>query len=62
MVDDRSDVDFENLLNYLHQSRALDFTGYKRNSLKRLTKRRMQRVGVATYNEYLDYLQVQQPV
>ena len=45
MADDRSDVDFENLLNYLHQSRALDFTGYKRNSLKRLTKRRMQRVG-----------------
>ena len=51
-------LDFENLLNYLNNSRGLDFTGYKRNSLKRLTTRRMQRVGVATYSEYLDYLQV----
>ena len=58
MTPDRTDVDFEKLLNYLNHSRGLDFTGYKRNSLKRLTSRRMQRVGVGTYNEYLDYLQV----
>jgi two-component system, chemotaxis family, CheB/CheR fusion protein len=55
---DQGDLDFENLLNYLNRSRGLDFTGYKRNSLKRLTTRRMRRVGVTTYNEYLDYLQV----
>ena len=52
------DLEFENLLNYLKTSRGLDFTGYKRNSLKRLTTRRMQRVGVETYSDYLDYLQV----
>ncbi len=52
------DADFENLLQYLHYSRGLDFTGYKRNSLKRLTTRRLQRVGVTSYSEYLDYLQV----
>ena len=55
---DLPDIDFENLLNYLNHSRGLDFTGYKRNTLKRLTSRRMQRLGVASYNEYLDYLQV----
>ncbi|MGL6341904.1 MAG: hypothetical protein ACRC80_37200, partial [Waterburya sp.] len=58
MTNDQGDLDFENLLNYLNRSRGLDFTGYKRNSLKRLTTRRMRRVGVTTYNEYLDYLQV----
>ena len=52
------DLEFENLLNYLNTSRGLDFTGYKRNSLRRLTTRRMQRVGVDTFSEYLDYLQV----
>ncbi|MEM7590885.1 MAG: CheR family methyltransferase [Cyanobacteria bacterium P01_A01_bin.83] len=52
------DVDFENLLTYLNHSRGLDFTGYKRNTLKRLTTRRMQRVAVGSYSEYLDYLQV----
>jgi two-component system, chemotaxis family, CheB/CheR fusion protein len=58
MIHQQPDLDFENLLNYLNNSRGLDFTGYKRNSLKRLTTRRMQRVGVKSYNEYLDYLQV----
>ena len=52
------DQDFENLLNYLNCSRGIDLTGYKRNSLKRLTSKRMQRVDVASYSEYLDYLQV----
>ena len=58
MTSQQPDLDFENLLNYLNSSRGLDFTGYKRNSLRRLTARRMQRVGVETYSEYLDYLQV----
>ena len=52
------DLEFENLLNYLKTSRGLDFTGYKRNSIKRLTTRRMLRVEVETYSDYLDYLQV----
>ena len=58
MTKEQSDLDFENLLDYLNRSRGLDFTGYKRNSLRRLTTRRMQKVGVATYSDYLDYLQV----
>ncbi|MBD3563261.1 hypothetical protein H6S82_31140, partial [Planktothrix sp. FACHB-1355] len=38
------DEQFETLLQYLKQSRGFDFTGYKRPSLMRLTKKRMQRV------------------
>ncbi|MBD2185263.1 CheR family methyltransferase [Aerosakkonema funiforme] len=52
------DEQFETLLQYLKQSRGFDFTGYKRPSLMRLTKKRMQRVDIESYSDYLDYLQV----
>ena len=52
------DPAFEALLEYLKNIRGFDFTGYKRPSLKRLTTKRMQRVGVNSFTEYLDYLQV----
>lgn len=52
------DPDFEALLQYLKGNRGFDFTGYKRPSLMRLMKKRIQRVGVENYNEYLDYLEV----
>jgi len=48
---------FEALLNYLKHSRGFDFTGYKRPSLIRLTKKRMQRVEIDSFNDYLDYLE-----
>ncbi|MFB8791223.1 MAG: CheR family methyltransferase [Potamolinea sp.] len=51
------DPDFEALLNYLKRSRGFDFTGYKRPSLTRLMNKRMARVGVESYSEYLDYLE-----
>lgn len=51
------DPDFEALLNYLKRTRGFDFTGYKRPSLTRLMKKRMARVGVDSYSEYLDYLE-----
>ncbi len=49
---------FETLLNYLKASRGFDFTGYKRASLMRRITRRMQTVGVAHYDEYVDFLEV----
>ncbi len=52
------DPSFEALLEYLKQIRGFDFTGYKRPSLKRLTSKRMQRVGVNSFSDYLDYIQV----
>ena len=50
--------EFENLLNYIKRSRGFDFTGYKRTSLMRRMRKRMQTVGVDSFNEYLDYLEV----
>jgi len=52
------DEAFEALLNYLKRSRGFDFTGYKRPSLMRLMKKRMAKVKVESYGEYLDFLQV----
>ncbi len=53
----QDDPDFEALLQYLKRTRGIDFTGYKRPSLMRLTKKRMQRVDVESFNEYLDFLE-----
>jgi two-component system CheB/CheR fusion protein len=54
-----SDDAFEALLAYLRDERSADFTGYKRPSLTRLVNRRMQSVGIADYDAYLDHLQVE---
>ena len=52
------DPSFERLLNYLKESRAFDFTGYKRASLMRRVLHQMQQVGIETFDDYYDYLQV----
>ncbi|MEN3358277.1 MAG: two-component system, chemotaxis family, CheB/CheR fusion protein [Mycobacteriales bacterium] len=49
---------FERLLQYLKESRGFDFTGYKRTSLIRRVQHQMSQVGVAEFDDYLDYLQV----
>jgi two-component system CheB/CheR fusion protein len=48
----------EAMLHFLHRSRGFDFTGYKRASLSRRIRHRMQLVGLHTYPEYVDYLEV----
>ncbi|MBD1901770.1 PAS domain S-box protein [Trichocoleus sp. DQ-A3] len=50
--------EFEALLEYLKGSRGFDFTGYKRSSLMRRVLKRMQIVGLESYNDYMDYLEV----
>jgi hypothetical protein len=50
----------EALLAYLKRGRGFDFAGYKRTSLERRIRKRMDGVGVADYGEYLDYLEVHQ--
>jgi two-component system CheB/CheR fusion protein len=52
------DPAFERLLNYLKESRAFDFTGYKRASLMRRVRHQMMQVGIESFDEYHDYLQV----
>ena len=49
---------FESLLEFLRQERGFDFTGYKRSSLMRRVKKRMQTYDIETFEAYLDYLQV----
>jgi two-component system, chemotaxis family, CheB/CheR fusion protein len=52
------DVNFELLLDYLKRNRGFDFSGYKQPSLMRRFQKRMQSVNVASYTDYLDYLEV----
>ena len=49
-------AEFEQLLEFLRESRGFDFTGYKRASLMRRTTKRMHEVGVKSYADYLPYL------
>jgi two-component system CheB/CheR fusion protein len=52
------DPQFEALLEYIHQSRGFDFTGYKRSSLVRRVIKRMQMINIVGYAPYVDYLEV----
>ncbi|HWP41912.1 MAG TPA: CheR family methyltransferase [Blastocatellia bacterium] len=52
------DRQFEALLEYLHRTRGFDFTAYKQPSLMRRINRRMRVVGIESYVDYLDYLEV----
>lgn len=58
MAHSSDNSEFEALLEYVKRSRGFDFTGYKRSSLMRRVTKRMQMVGLASYGDYLDYLEV----
>src|SRR4051794_15390477 len=48
------------LLEHLKQSRGFDFSGYKRPSLERRIRKRLVELGVESYADYVDYLEVNQ--
>jgi two-component system, chemotaxis family, CheB/CheR fusion protein len=52
------DGDFEALLEFLKRTRGFDFTGYKRPSLMRRIERRMDLVGIDSFDRYVDHLEV----
>jgi two-component system, chemotaxis family, CheB/CheR fusion protein len=56
-MDGTTDEAFEALLRYMRDSRGFDFTGYKRTSLMRRVRHRMDQAGYTSYEEYLDVLQ-----
>jgi two-component system CheB/CheR fusion protein len=56
----RREGSLELLLEYLKGSRGFDFTGYKRASLERRIRKRMQAIGVDDYGDYVDHLEVHQ--
>ena len=49
--------EFEALLDYLKNSRGCDLTGYKRSTLMRRFRQRMQNINIDNYQSYLEYLQ-----
>src|SRR5947199_4768334 len=51
--------ELRSLLEYLKTNRGFDFTGYKRSSLERRIRKRMDAVGIQGYADYEDYLEVQ---
>ncbi len=51
------DESFEALLRFMRDARGFDFTGYKRASLIRRVKHRMEQAGHPTFEGYLDTLQ-----
>src|SRR6516165_5763832 len=56
--DEESDeADLEQLLAFIRDSRGFDFTGYKRSSLARRIRKRMQETGVGSYVDYRDRLE-----
>jgi two-component system, chemotaxis family, CheB/CheR fusion protein len=56
-VSEQRDPQFEELLSFIRDERGFDFTGYKRPSLMRRIRKRMQDANVATFPEYRDRLQ-----
>ncbi len=52
-----TDEAFEGLLRYMRDSRGFDFTGYKRTSLMRRVRHRMDHAGYDNFEQYLDVLQ-----
>lgn len=60
MSDEANDsAALEALLEYIRVNRGFDFTGYKRASLERRITKRMQMVGIESYQDYLDHLQAE---
>lgn len=56
-MDGQTDAAFETLVRYLRDSRGFDFTGYKRVSLMRRVRHRMDNAGHESFEDYLDVLQ-----
>jgi len=58
MSEPNQDHTFEALVEFVEHTRGFDLTGYKRASLERRFRRRMQMVHCADHADYLDYLEV----
>ncbi len=54
---DATDSDFSNLIRHIQESRGIDFRGYKRTSLERRIRRRMDEVGCESFNAYHAFLE-----
>jgi len=57
-ADEEPSSEFDQLLDFLKGTRGFDFSGYKRPSLMRRVRRRMELVQVESFIDYVDYLEV----
>jgi two-component system CheB/CheR fusion protein len=53
-----SQTTIDAFLDFVKQARGFDFTGYKRSSIERRVEKRMGEVGVGSYDEYTDHLEM----
>ena len=58
MTTTQVDPAFEELLRVLFQSHHFDFSGYRRSTLVRRVQRRMDILGISTFADYADHLEV----
>jgi two-component system, chemotaxis family, CheB/CheR fusion protein len=56
---ENGDQEFDELLLMLKETRGFDFTGYKRSTLMRRVRRRMDAHGLGSLSEYRDYLELE---
>jgi two-component system, chemotaxis family, CheB/CheR fusion protein len=56
---ENSDQEFDELLLMLKETRGFDFTGYKRSTLMRRIRRRMDAHALSSLSEYRDYLELE---
>jgi two-component system CheB/CheR fusion protein len=57
--EDDTDQEFDELLQMVRETRGFDFTGYKRSTLQRRVRRRMDARGLPSLSEYRDYLELE---
>ena len=55
--DSQGDPELEALLSFIRDSRGFDFTGYKRSSLARRIRKRMNDISITGYIDYRDHLE-----
>ena len=58
MTAPQPDPTFEALIEYLGRTRGFDFSGYKRPTLTRRVQKRLDELHLASFSEYIDYLEV----
>ena len=56
---DNADSEFDELLLMLKETRGFDFIGYKKSTLMRRVRRRMDARGLLSISEYRDYLELE---
>jgi two-component system, chemotaxis family, CheB/CheR fusion protein len=56
---EETDAEFDDLMFMVKETRGFDFTGYKRSTLLRRIRRRMDARAVASLSEYRDYLELE---